>query len=278
MRGGLHIFLGILATALICGCAVENPTYRDILDGEVQTSSDSGATSPGPDSGVPAPASDRGPAPLCIPGTFLGCAGPVKLKRCDETGFASEIESCPKGCNLKSQRCNDCNINNKPRCVGDSQVSCNARGLVVKVACPFGCQAGACKSCNMKTYYADVDGDGYGDSKSPQQACAQPEDFVLNKLDCHDGSTYANPKQMGYFSKPIPGSNDFDYNCDKTQERQRLAITLGDCTFNKGACAGSGWMLIVPKCGGGGFYLNCVAPAGSTTCAPILGMATQACR
>ncbi len=128
------------------------------------------------------------------------------------------------------------------------------------------------------TWYADVDGDGYGDSKSPQQACAQPEDFVLNKLDCHDGSTYANPKQMGYFSKPIPGSNDFDYNCDKTQERQRLAITLGDCTFNKGACAGSGWMLIVPKCGGGGFYLNCVAPAGSTTCAPILGMATQACR
>ena len=43
------------------------------------------------------------------------------------------------------------------------------------------------------TWYADADGDGYGDVSAPQQACTQPPDHVANVTDCDDGDPQVNP-------------------------------------------------------------------------------------
>ena len=42
-----------------------------------------------------------------------------------------------------------------------------------------------------QTYYADADGDGYGDSSSSQQACVQPLGTVANADDCNDSEPLA---------------------------------------------------------------------------------------
>ena len=40
--------------------------------------------------------------------------------------------------------------------------------------------------CVVGTWYADLDGDGYGDGNNPQEACEQPPDTVDNTDDCDD--------------------------------------------------------------------------------------------
>ncbi len=45
----------------------------------------------------------------------------------------------------------------------------------------------------LPTWYADTDGDGFGDSGSSQEACAMPSGFVSNADDCDDNSSAARP-------------------------------------------------------------------------------------
>jgi gliding motility-associated-like protein len=48
-------------------------------------------------------------------------------------------------------------------------------------------------------YYADVDGDGFGDLNALVMACTQPAGYVLNTLDCNDNLlTYLDVDQDGY--------------------------------------------------------------------------------
>jgi len=43
------------------------------------------------------------------------------------------------------------------------------------------------------TWYADADGDGYGDPGTVSTACSQPTGFVSNSADCDDGNAATNP-------------------------------------------------------------------------------------
>lgn len=62
------------------------------------------------------------------------------------------------------------------------------------------------------TYYADVDGDGYGDLSSPTSASTQPVGYVINSTDCDDTNTAVY--RTGFFY--VDADNDGYYNGNAT--------------------------------------------------------------
>lgn len=46
---------------------------------------------------------------------------------------------------------------------------------------------------DQNTYYADTDGDGFGDANNTTQACTAPAGFVENDTDCDDNNAAVNP-------------------------------------------------------------------------------------
>ncbi|MFM7770018.1 MAG: Calx-beta domain-containing protein, partial [Bacteroidota bacterium] len=50
----------------------------------------------------------------------------------------------------------------------------------------------------LNTYYADVDGDGYGNPGSSIQACSPPSGYVTNNTDCNDTNAGINPTTVWY--------------------------------------------------------------------------------
>jgi hypothetical protein len=57
------------------------------------------------------------------------------------------------------------------------------------------------------TWYADADGDGFGDADVAVQACEQPEGYVENSDDCDDGDADRNPGA-------VEVCNGLDDDCD----------------------------------------------------------------
>jgi hypothetical protein len=49
------------------------------------------------------------------------------------------------------------------------------------------------QSGSGNTWYADVDGDGYGDATAPTVSCSQPVNYVSNTADCDDGDGAISP-------------------------------------------------------------------------------------
>ena len=56
-------------------------------------------------------------------------------------------------------------------------------------------------------YYADADGDGFGDPDSELRSCDQPDDWVTNGDDCDDDAASVHPGAE-------ETANDLDDNCD----------------------------------------------------------------
>ena len=48
-------------------------------------------------------------------------------------------------------------------------------------------------AADASTWYADADGDGFGDLETPQIACDQPLDYVVDAADCDDSDDTENP-------------------------------------------------------------------------------------
>ena len=66
---------------------------------------------------------------------------------------------------------------------------------------------------DASTWYADDDGDGYGDPGSTEEACERPSGFVDNDDDCDDASDFINPDAVQYCY-----GADVDCNPDTSEE------------------------------------------------------------
>ena len=76
---------------------------------------------------------------------------------------------------------------------------------------------GSTTALPMQTYYADADGDGFGDPAVSVMDCTLPADYVVNNTDCNDDNANEHPGAVWY--------QDLD---DDTYGN--LAITLTQCT------------------------------------------------
>ncbi|MFM1771028.1 MAG: hypothetical protein RLZZ71_170, partial [Bacteroidota bacterium] len=87
---------------------------------------------------------------------------------------------------------------------GGTSGDCDDNNAAVNAASTEVCN-GIDDNCNgqidegvLNTYYADVDGDGYGDAGSSVQACSAPTGYVTNNTDCNDASASINPTTVWY--------------------------------------------------------------------------------
>ena len=64
-----------------------------------------------------------------------------------------------------------------------------------------------CDNGDLKTYFADEDGDGYGNLSKPIQSCETPPRYVSNNMDCDDADKNVNPNAI----EIMDGK---DNNCD----------------------------------------------------------------
>jgi Putative metal-binding motif/Secretion system C-terminal sorting domain/HYR domain len=89
------------------------------------------------------------------------------------------------------------------------------------------------------TWYADTDGDGYGDANVSKASCAQPTGYVSNDDDCDDKEAYIHPGALEDCTNVVDdncdgiiGSNDFsidvvqtDVKCGSTPDG-KIAISM----------------------------------------------------
>ncbi|MEQ9437798.1 MAG: glycosyl hydrolase family 18 protein [Cyclobacteriaceae bacterium] len=67
--------------------------------------------------------------------------------------------------------------------------------------------AGDCEGEALTTYFADQDGDGFGDITKPLQACTLPPGYVTNQQDCNDTDAAIHPQAPEV-------ADGLDHNCD----------------------------------------------------------------
>jgi hypothetical protein len=60
---------------------------------------------------------------------------------------------------------------------------------------------------DASTWYADTDGDGYGDAASSTSACSEPSGYIADDSDCDDGDAAINPAAD-------EACNGYDDDCD----------------------------------------------------------------
>lgn len=169
------------------------------------------------------------------------------------------------------------------------------------------------------TCFADGDGDGFAAVEAASlQECVCPAGYTLKnpattgQADCYDRSATLSPAQGSSFTTPFctrygsivplplpilstalgaPSigqvclSSTWDYNCDKTIEKQYGTVFPGKCTLSelRGLlrCTGSGWTSgVVPDCGAEAQYTSCaISPFFGGGCVASKPVArTQACR
>lgn len=267
----------MITLVALAGCTVDN---RDFDPSVAWPPAIQDGAPPAPDGG-PAQDSRTKSTPFsCTPFSFVSCQSDQLMLRCGVKGKGVETVPCTHGCNSTTQQCNQCIPSGPAFCSKDVKVVCSATGELSKETCKYGCHAGQCKDCTKKVFFKDADADGFGDSSETKLACELPDGYSANYKDCDDALGEVRPNQTSFFKDPVPGTKSFDYNCDNKAELERPTGTLGSCARVGAMCVGSGWLLLVPPCGGAGFYMECT-PKGSSPkdgCKENLAGAVQRCR
>jgi hypothetical protein len=145
----------------------------------------------------------------------------------DQDGYGSSFTllSCqqPEGYVSNSGDCNDQNVNIYPGAVElCNSIDDNCNGTVDE-------------GCQQFTYYADADGDSYGNPNSPlvTSSTSSPAGYVVNSSDCNDtrSSSYPGAPEV---------CNGFDDNCDGFIDNGVPALSAPtQITGPSGVCRGA---------------------------------------
>ncbi len=152
----------------------------------------------------------------------------------DNFGTGAAILACtqPNGTATNDLDCNDNNAAINPNAVE----LCNNLD--------DDCDGNIDEGLTFITYYADVDGDTFGDPASSVSACTPPSGYVTNNLDCNDGNPAINPLA-------IEVCDGVDNNCNGTADEGLLSTYYADGD-------GDGY-------GAGAAILACTQPANTST-------------
>jgi len=80
-----------------------------------------------------------------------------------------------------------------------------------------------------KLYYADVDGDGYGDAANDTLTCTQPTGFILDNSDCNDQNPLVNPITVWYFDADNDLIGDSTVSYTGCIPPTGYVLAAGDC-------------------------------------------------
>ncbi len=148
---------------------------------------------------------DINPGATEIPGNGIdencdGTDGVIQPVDSDGDGIPDEVDNCPNTYNPDQEDLDGDGVGDAcdPDIDGD--------GILNAEDCdPFDPEI-----TTGDTWYADVDGDGYGDPNNSIVSCSQPIGYVTDNTDCDDTNPNINPG-----ATEIPG-NGIDENCDGT--------------------------------------------------------------
>jgi len=174
--------------------------------------------------------------------------------------------------------CDDGNVCTDDHCTGDGtcEYEANSDPCDDGDPCtgPDACEMGRCTGGDaLPSWYADGDGDGYGNPDDVQCSNSAPEGYVDNQEDCCDSELMANPDQTEFFAEEYhcidTGEvvSSWDYDCDTMEERRWEDV--GRCEIGSfGVCSGvPGWQESVPGCGSAGTWIE-DCDWGSYGCVP----------
>jgi uncharacterized delta-60 repeat protein len=83
--------------------------------------------------------------------------------------------------------------------------------------------------CTETTYYADADGDGFGNAAAPWSTCAQPSGHVLDATDGDDTTPSITGPATWYLDGDGDGFGMFDQNLVTCSQPMGYSATAGDC-------------------------------------------------
>jgi hypothetical protein len=93
-------------------------------------------------------------------------------------------------------------------------------------------------SVTPQTYYADLDGDGYGDAVNDTLTCTLPNGFVSDNTDCNDQNALINPASIWFFdadNDQIGDSTVFFAGCTPPNG---YVLSAGDCDDSNAQISG----------------------------------------
>ncbi|WP_343634804.1 MopE-related protein [Fluviicola sp.] len=121
------------------------------------------------------------------------------------------------------------------------------------------------------TYYADADGDGYGDPATSQSACSVPAGYVLDNTDCDDTNEDAFPGAVWYQDNDGDGLGNNAVSLTQCTQPANYVADNTDCN-DADDQIGSVVIYYVDADADG---FGDAADAGTNSCTPIAGSVTN---